>query len=168
MLHQVPRLFAIALILIPGLANGIPVEHATLGSTHNIYLATCESKGTIECSLLIFCGPGSTQTYTAAAYFPNGSIQPGRREVPTQMGTVADPAAPWEGTQRVTRLGQSSAFASNINAGADALPAGQLAGAAKLDSEDFACFTDRETHFSGPNFDCTADYWCASTQVTER
>ncbi|KAF2182290.1 hypothetical protein K469DRAFT_691508 [Zopfia rhizophila CBS 207.26] len=157
------------LALLPDLTNAAPVDAVAMGSKHNLYLVTCQRRA-IECPLIILCDKNAeaARTYTAVAYYPNG---PTRNSVPNQIATVSDPVAPWEGVQREATVWQRSSFSSNIDADAASLPKGQLAGDAKLDNEDFVCFSDGQTSFTVrdeldlPIYSCTADYWCPSIQV---
>lgn len=61
---------------------------------------------------------------------------------------------------------------TSIDAGADGLKEGELAGTAKLGSEDFACFRDGKTAFEGRDelgldrtYACVTDFWCASIEA---
>ncbi|KAF2272541.1 uncharacterized protein EI97DRAFT_436784 [Westerdykella ornata] len=164
LLHQ-----ALGVVLAAIAMNAIA---APMGSKHNLYLATC-SKQTIipDCPLIILCPRQRAATYTAVAYYANGPIESNRNKNPTQIATVSNPAAPWEGTQRVAKLGRAGDFASNIDAGARNLAKSAIAGEAKLGTEEFVCFKDGESAFTVrdeldiPEYSCKADYWCASIQV---
>ena len=91
---------------------------------------------------------------------------------------MTDPAGPWEGTQRVAKVGlgernKQGAFSASIDGGAGFLEKGQIAGEARIDSEDFVCFRDGGTEVGGgggrgrgeAEAECEADYWCASIDV---
>jgi hypothetical protein len=144
----------------------VPAAAIAMGSKHNLYLTTCTSK----CVLGILCSR-QQRSHTAVLYYANGPVDSSRNTSPTQMTTVTDPAAPWEGTQRAARLGRTGDFTSNIDEGADSISSGQIAGGAKLATEDFVCFRDGETTFKFSedlglsSYSCTADYWCPSIQV---
>lgn len=133
-----------------------------LASKHNIYLATCTPR---RSCLLIICD--EPDPFTAAAYYANGASASTK---PTELATIADPASPWEGASRKGSL-RNEAVTSTINAGAKALAKGELAGEAKIGTEEFVCFRDGQSTFTttgGDGFDrrtvtCVADYWCAST-----
>lgn len=107
-------------------------------------------------------------TASAVIYY-NGPAT--SRTSPSDIGVVAEPATKWEGvTRRVTLT--DGRFTSSIAAGADDLPKSQIAGSAKLGSEDFICFVDgsstfkfREGLLGLRETTCKADYWCASTSV---
>ena len=169
-----PAVLSLVLTLFASITASAPVEGIQQGSKHNIYLVTCtrQSISTPDCPLIILCEPPVTTrvTYTAAAYYPNGAIEAGE-DNPSQLATVSEPAAPWEGAQRVANIAATGVFSSNIDAGAKALAKGQIAGSAKLASEDFTCFRDGQSSFKLRNGlgivqgSCTADYWCPSIQV---
>ncbi|KAF2019142.1 hypothetical protein BU24DRAFT_114123 [Aaosphaeria arxii CBS 175.79] len=187
-MHISPTI-ALSLALLISTATTSPVSAVQMGSKHNLYLVTCTQRtsGFPDCPLLIFCSQPVTsslskrqlrpaKSYTAVAYYANGPIEtlPGRNTNPTAIATVEDPAAAWEGTQRVAKLslgGGAGAFSSSIDVGAKTLDKGQIAGEARLDAEDFACFRDGKTGFVGRDvfgdetYRCTADYWCPSIQV---
>jgi hypothetical protein len=163
-------ILSLALIFLTTYATAAPTDAAKIGSKHNLYLATCTKRS--GCPLIILCPRQRQTSYTAVAYYANGPIESsGRNSNPTEIATVSESAAPWEGTQRTARLGRVGQFSSNIDAGAGALEEGQIAGSAKLGDEDFVCFTDGATSivvrdFLGdPEYTCTADYWCPSIQV---
>jgi hypothetical protein len=162
---------SIALVLFSAGATAAPTNAAKLGSKHNLYLVTCKRRSEFpDCPLIILC-PRQQSTYTAVAYYADGPVESSRNSNPTEITTVSQPAQPWEGTQRVAKLGRVGDFSSDIEAGAEDLEKGQIAGSAKLGSEEFVCFTDRETSvvvrdFLGdPEYSCSADYWCPSIQV---
>ncbi|KAF2105860.1 hypothetical protein BDV96DRAFT_655237 [Lophiotrema nucula] len=134
---------SLALVALTGFAAAIPVDSVAMGSKHTVYLAT------------------STR-FSAVAYYANGPVS--SSQGPTAITTSTVHA--WEGTKSA-RIG-TAAFSSTINAGADALPEGQIAGSAKLGTEDLVCFSDGATTFGGEEdlglttWTCTADYWCPS------
>lgn len=152
--------------LLPSLAlicSLSPLAASTpLASKHNLYLATCTPPR--EC-LLIICD--TPDPFTAAAYYANGASATAK---PTELATIADPASPWEGASRKGSF-RNGVVTSTINVGAKALAKGELAGEAKLGTEEFVCFRDGQSKFTttaGDGFDrktvsCVADYWCAST-----
>jgi hypothetical protein len=160
-------------------ALAVPVDAVQQGSKHNLYLVTCAKRAASPpgCFLGIICPQQKRQAvtyYTAVAYYANGAIDSGtvgRNTNPTSLTTVSDPSQPWEGTQRVAKLGRTGDFSSNIDAGAKTVAKGQLAGDAKLASEDFVCFRDGQTkvttrdELGDTTASCTADYWCPSIQV---
>lgn len=167
------------LLLLTSTTTAAPLSAIQMGSKHNIYLATCTQKSSVpECPIIILCPRQQrSRTYSAAIYYANGPIESTGSSSPTAIATVADPAQPWEGEQRTARIrsggpGPGGAFSSNITDGADTLKHGEIAGQAKLDSEDFACFRDGQTSFSvranedrAETANCKADYWCASIQA---
>ncbi|KAF2706933.1 hypothetical protein K504DRAFT_447801 [Pleomassaria siparia CBS 279.74] len=166
----------LVLISLVGLSNAAPhpLNSAQMGSKHNLYLSTCTRRAGIgDCPLPIFCSAADAAiTYTAIAYFPNGPISTsGAPTPPSQIATVSEPPAPWEGASRGAKLGRTSSVNATIDAGAATLAKGDLAGSAKLDQEDFICFKDGTTSFEFKNewgireYSCTADYWCPSIQV---
>ncbi|KAL1591673.1 hypothetical protein SLS60_011671 [Paraconiothyrium brasiliense] len=115
-----------------------------MASKHNIYLATCTRP---RSCLLVICDNPSP--FTAAAYYSNGvstSINP------TELATITNPASPWEGTPRQGRF-RTGTVTSTINAGAKALPKGEIAGEAKLGIEEFVCFRDGVTKFTATGWD---------------
>ncbi|KAF1953350.1 hypothetical protein CC80DRAFT_420389 [Byssothecium circinans] len=138
-----------------------------MGSKHNIYLSTCNRRATIpDCPLIVLCddkrAAAPAKTFTAAAFFANTISQ---SKTPTEVAAVSEYVEPWEGTQRVARF-KTAAFSSVINAGANTLVKGDVAGSARLGNEEFACFRDGETAFSADDITrCKADYWCASLDV---
>lgn len=164
---------SLTLSLLFCMATAVPIDSIQMGSKHTLYLATCTRRTSPipDCPLIIICPAQAVVTYTAVAYFAGGPIESSRNSNPTQIATVSEPVQPWEGTQRVAKLGRNSDFSSNINAGAEGLEKGQIAGEAKMDTEDFVCFRDGETSFAARNdigieqYSCTADYWCPSIQV---
>ncbi|KAF2714392.1 hypothetical protein K504DRAFT_394739 [Pleomassaria siparia CBS 279.74] len=132
-----------------------------MGSRHNLYLATCVP-------IPARAYDEQVTKYTAVAYFANGPIE--FSQALTAIGTVDRPALPWEGTQRIARLGTST-FSSHIVAGGAQLRKGELAGTAILDNEDFACFKDGQVAFvvtddlSKQPYSCNTNYWCPSIAV---
>tara|TARA_R110002003_G_scaffold106_13_gene8819 strand:+ start:11863 stop:12261 length:399 start_codon:yes stop_codon:yes gene_type:complete len=87
---------------------------------------------------------------------------------PQDVGKVSEPARDWEGSTKRTNV-NGATFTSSINAGAGDLPKSQIAGTAKLGSEDFVCFVDGSSTFRFnegllglTSTTCKADYWCAS------
>lgn len=168
-LHTV---LSIALVGLATCAAAAPTDvSAKLGSKHNLYLVTCKKRsGWSDCPLIIIC-PRQQSEYTAVAYYANGPVESNRNTNPTQISTVSQPKQPWEGTQRAARLGRAGEFSSDIDAGAATLAKGQIAGTAKLGSEEFVCFSDGETSISvrdelgDVEYTCSADYWCPSIQV---
>lgn len=165
---------SLALISFCGVVTAVPtpLDAIQMGSKHNIYLATCTRRsGLGECPLLIFCPEEAAVTYSAIAYFANGPIASTGLTTPSQIATVSEPPQPWEGAQRGAKLGRTSSVTASINAGANALEKGQIAGTAKMDAEDFVCFKDGTTFFEvrnelgGRQYSCTTEYWCPSIQV---
>lgn len=138
------------------------VVASPLASKHNIYLASCTRPR--NCLLIICDNPS---TFTAAAYYANGAATSNN---PTELATITSPASPWEGVPRQGRF-RTGVVSSTIDAGAKSLAKGEIAGAAKLGSEEFICFRDGESKFTWTGWDdldlqradCVADYWCAST-----
>lgn len=154
-MHLSPPFLSLPLALLPFI---LPLTSATplASSKHNLHLATCTP---LPSCLLIICS--TPVPYTAAAYYPNGasaSAQPG------EIGTVADPAAPWEGVARRATL-RAGVVTANIAKGAKALAKGEIAGEASLGAEGFVCFRDGVGRFSvqGGEVNCVVDYWCAAT-----
>ncbi|KAF2263999.1 hypothetical protein CC78DRAFT_533598 [Lojkania enalia] len=170
LLQPVTGLVLVAL-LNPAIAA--PLDVIAMGSKHNVYLVTCTRTNALDCPLPpLICATqtAAAKSYSAVAYYPNGPIT-SSKSTPNQIVTVSEPPQPWEGTTHTVKLTIVGDFAANIDAGANTLPQGQLAGTAKLADEDFVCFTDGVTKFS---FDkslgiekhsCTADYWCPSIAV---
>lgn len=164
---------SLVLVALSTAVAAAPVDVIAQGSKHNLYLVTCtrRSSNLPGCPLIIICPRQQTTKYTAVAYYANGPIESNRNVNPTQIATVAEPAAPWEGTQRVAKLGRAGDFSGNIDQTAAGISKGQIAGSAKLASEDFVCFKDGATSFTvrdeldDPKYSCTADYWCPSIQV---
>ncbi|KAF2727058.1 hypothetical protein EJ04DRAFT_596205 [Polyplosphaeria fusca] len=168
---------SIALLALVGSTAAAPVDAIAQGSKHTVYLMTCTRSGLLDCPLLILCDKNSTAApnsaaasrFTAVAYFANGPPS-GIRSSPTSLTTVSQGIQPWEGTQRVATINREG-FSSNIDAGAGALPKGQIAGNAKLGNEDFVCFTDGSLRISGEEdlglttWSCTASYYCPSVAV---
>ncbi|KAF2468666.1 uncharacterized protein BDR25DRAFT_343981 [Lindgomyces ingoldianus] len=165
-------IFALALLF--SCVDGAPTIDTALGSKHNLYLVTCQRKHAIDCTQLILCSLDDRPAtkHTAVAYYPNGPIID-TNSAPSEVAIVSDPTVPWEGTQHTAILGKASSFTSNITAGADALKKGEVAGNAKMDSEEFVCFSDGQSRFTirhriGRGREevlCIADYWCPSIQV---
>lgn len=163
---------SIALAVFSTCATAAPTEVSTkLGSKHNLYLVTCKRRsGWPDCPLIILCSRQESE-YTAVAYYANGPVESNRNSNPTQISTVSEPAQPWEGGQRVAKLGRVGEFSSAIDADGAALEKGEIAGSAKLDDEDFVCFSDGETSIAVRDglgdieYTCSADYWCPSIQV---
>lgn len=153
---------ATSLALLCSTAAASPLTASPLASKHNIYLATCTKP---RSCLLIICN--DPDPFTAAAYYPNGASTTTR---PSELSTVSNSAAPWEGTLRQGRF-RTGTLSANINAGAKTLSKGEIAGTATLGSEDYVCFRDGQSKFSTQSWDdldlrpvnCVADYWCAST-----
>ncbi|KAF9741153.1 hypothetical protein PMIN06_005557 [Paraphaeosphaeria minitans] len=135
---------------------------APLASKHNIYLGTCARP---HSCLLIICD--DPDPITAAAYYASGASTTAR---PTEITTISDPAAAWEGVSRSGRLTVGT-LTSAIDKGAKGVVKGEIAGSAKIGSEEYVCFKDGATKFvvqgwddwSAQRVSCTADYWCAST-----
>jgi hypothetical protein len=107
-------------------------------------------------------------TASAVVYYNRAA---GSGTSPSDIGVVSEPARNWEGATRRTTLDGAS-FTSSIAKDADSLSKSQIAGTAKLGSEDFVCFVDGTTTFSFREgllglreTKCKADYWCASTSV---
>ncbi|KAF2746567.1 hypothetical protein M011DRAFT_387057, partial [Sporormia fimetaria CBS 119925] len=155
---------------LPTLTTSAPLASAQMGSKHNLYLVTCTREP--DCLLGILCAPQRTPvTYTAVAYYANGPIESNRNQNPTSITTVSQPRAPWEGSARTARINRLGDFASSIDAAAASIQKGQIAGTAKVGSEDFVCFKDGATALSVrtdlglSGYSCTADYWCPSIQV---
>ena len=161
----IDTVLSLALFLFFSRAAAAPTDAGALGSKHNLYLMTC--KPSREC-LLIICGPQKSD-YSAVGYFANGASS-GQNKRPTSTSVISDPATSWDGTTKSGTIGASK-FASSIDASASSLANGALAGTATLGTEEFACFKDGQTSVSvdggldGDDATCTADYWCASTQV---
>jgi hypothetical protein len=148
--------------ILCALATAAPSTPAPLASKHNIYLATCSRP---RSCLLIICD--SPSPFTAAAYYPNGASTAAK---PSDITTITDPASPWEGASRQGRF-TTGTVTSTIDVGAKGLKKGDIAGGAKLGSEEFVCFKDGVSKFEVSGWDdwelqrvsCVADYWCAST-----
>jgi len=163
---------SIALALFSTCATAAPTDAAMLGSKHNLYLVTCTKRsGWADCPLIIICPRQQQSKYTAVAYYANGPVESNRNSNPSQISTVSQPAQPWEGTQRTAKLGRIGDFSSDIEAGAAGKEKGQIAGSARLGSEEFVCFTDGQTSIAVEDdlgdveYTCSADYWCPSIQV---
>jgi hypothetical protein len=165
---------ALALISYYGIAAAVPtpIDVIQMGSKHNLYLSTCTRRtGFGECPLIIFCptSDAAEVTYSAIAYFANGPLSTTGTANPTEVAITGEPPQPWEGTARVAKLGSRSTVTASIDAGAATLESGQIAGSAKLDTEDFVCFKDGKTSFEVKDdlgikqYSCTTDYWCPST-----
>lgn len=158
----------LAFLFFTGTTMAAPVNAAQMGSKHNLYLATCTKRE--RCPLIILCpkDEAAVTTYTAVAYFANGPVEANRNYIPTAIATVSQPVQPWEGTQRVAKIGLTSSFSSNIQADGATLEHSAIAGAAQLDNEQFVCFKDGTTKFGGTGleeYSCTADYWCGSLDL---
>jgi hypothetical protein len=162
---------ALALVSLYGIAAAAPMDTIQMGSKHNLYLSTCTRRtGFGECPLIIIC-PASDAAevkYSAIAYFANGPLSTTGSANPTEVATTSEPPQPWEGTARNAKLGRTGTVTASIDAGAATLESGQIAGSAKLDTEDFVCFKDGKTSFEVKNdlgirqYICTTDYWCPS------
>lgn len=134
---------------------------AALASNHNIYLATCTRPR--RCLLIICDDP---EPVTAAAYYASGASTTAK---PSDITTITDPAAAWEGVSRQGRL-STGILTSAIDKNAKGIEKGQIAGTAKVGAEEYVCFKDGESRFTVAGWDdwslqrvsCTADYWCAS------
>jgi hypothetical protein len=155
---------SLALILFSTATTAAPVDAIAMGSKHNLYLMTC--KPSRDC-LLIICGPEKSP-YSAVGYFANGATS-GQSKRPTSTSVISNPATPWDGATKSGAIGRDT-FTSTIDAGAAALSKGAIAGSATMGTEEFACFKDGQATISvdsgdGDDASCTADYWCASTQV---
>ncbi|KAH7388793.1 hypothetical protein BKA66DRAFT_385194, partial [Pyrenochaeta sp. MPI-SDFR-AT-0127] len=154
---------------------------AAAGSKKNVYLATCTTRGS-GCAIPILCSLFSTSAETSAdsgvdaaaetsstVIYYNGPANP--RSSPNDIGTVSSPARSWEGATRRTSLDVGD-FEGKIARDADDLAKSQIAGSAKLDSEEFVCFRDGESTFQFRegllgfrSVNCLADYWCASIEI---
>ncbi|KAK7186411.1 hypothetical protein DPSP01_013110 [Paraphaeosphaeria sporulosa] len=151
------RLSTAALTLFCAFTTAVP-----LASKHNIYLATCTRP---RSCLLIICD--DPDPITAAAFYASGASTAAR---PTDITTISDPAAAWEGVTRSGRL-TTGKLTSAIDKGAKAVAKGEIAGSAKIGAEEYVCFKDGASKFtvqgwedwSAQKLSCTADYWCAST-----
>ncbi|KAF2650046.1 hypothetical protein K491DRAFT_732556 [Lophiostoma macrostomum CBS 122681] len=156
---------SLALLLFSTATTAAPVDAIAMGSKHNLYLMTC--KPSRDC-LLIICGPDKSP-YTAVGYFANG-VSSGQSKRPTSTTVISNPATSWDGATKSGTIG-ANAFTSTIDAGASALAKGAIAGNATMGTEEFACFRDGQAKISvggdlgDDDSSCTADYWCASTQV---
>ncbi|KAF1944505.1 hypothetical protein EJ02DRAFT_452368 [Clathrospora elynae] len=135
---------------------------AAAGSKTNVYLSTCTWR-----SLLSDGTSSSVILYNSVA---------STSASPSDVGTVSSSrAVSWAGATRRAQL-DSGVFESNVDAGADALAKSQIAGTAQLGTgtgaEQFVCFRDGTSTFRfnggllGTEITvCTAEYWCASTNV---
>lgn len=170
-----PKMFlssalSLALILFTSTTNSAPVTSIEAGSKHNLYLVTCLYN---PCTGILCGRQGVTSYYTAAAYYADGPHDQTPTANPTAFNTVSYPYQAWEGRVFTARLGTyGSTVTSNITAGAATLAKGDIAGAAKVDSEDFVCFKDGATSvvvrsaLGATQASCTAQYWCPSIQVS--
>ncbi|KAF2123052.1 hypothetical protein BDV96DRAFT_14000 [Lophiotrema nucula] len=91
--------------------------------------------------------------------------------VPDQSAVIADPVIAWEGNIVRKDVFMNTVFQASINAGANTLAQGSIAGDVKLGNEDFVCFRDGQTTVrvgdtsgwswrGGSSGTCIADYWC--------
>ncbi|KAF2686629.1 hypothetical protein K458DRAFT_415987 [Lentithecium fluviatile CBS 122367] len=166
-------LIGAAVALQSGTTAAAPLSAVEMGSKHSVYLSTCTSRSVIPgCPLIIICPSNSTasaaQTFTAAAYFANTPAN-GNLNNPTEIATVSETGAPWEGEKRAARFRNGAPFSSSIDAGAATLAKSEIAGTALMGSEEFVCFKDGASKFSvgggllgRDRAACVADYWCGS------
>jgi hypothetical protein len=129
-------------------ASSSPITPNTIASSHNIFLVTCtQSNGRAG------RWGGSDITAAGIAFFESPistTPSPGGRDWnnkprPDQMALLSSPAAVWEGTQRQSTVWNNTAFKSDIDAGAQTLAKGQIAGEASLGEEHFVRFRDGVT-----------------------
>lgn len=162
-----------AIVSLCSIANAAPTpgNASQMSSKHNLYLATCTRRSSLgDCPLLIICPASDAAeiTYSAIAYFANGPVSTTGAVKPSEIATTSQPPQPWEGVARGAKLGRTSTVIASIDASAATLLDGQIAGSAKLDTEDFVCFKDGKTVFEVKNelgirqYSCTTDYWCPS------
>ncbi|KAF2733851.1 hypothetical protein EJ04DRAFT_604163 [Polyplosphaeria fusca] len=173
MLLQVP-VFTLLLSALSSLTSAVPVLTPSIADTaakaHNIYLLTCTKKTRKD----------AIKTSTVVAYFKhpinstdNPTNQPDRSKV------LSNYAAPWEGVNITATVWKSKTFSVLIDAGAQTLSTGSLAGSAMLKTEQYVCFKDGATVIDIDGDDdsrnnnverddkedrkkhCVADYWCA-------
>lgn len=127
---------------------------AAAASKKNVYLSTCVERNILD-----------SDTFLAALYFNKPASSSSR---PNDIATLNGGARTWEGAARRASL-KAGFLESKIDSGANTLDKSQIAGTAKLGSENLVCFVDGATtfRFEGGLLDlgstkCTANYWCAS------
>ncbi|KAF2686920.1 hypothetical protein K458DRAFT_486033 [Lentithecium fluviatile CBS 122367] len=158
----------VVLSALPLLTTALPTPAdasttALAASAHNIYLVTCVPRKSSDDT-----NPTPAANFTAVAYFRkpiNPNDTDSSTPQPNKAALVSQPPEPWEGVKWKLKVWKEKLFTASIAGGAESLATGELAGTAKLEDEDYACFRDgvtairiKEDELKGK---CVADYWCA-------
>ncbi|KAF2741663.1 hypothetical protein M011DRAFT_331079 [Sporormia fimetaria CBS 119925] len=136
-MHLLPQISAIALLWSASATALVGSIEQRSASNHTLYLATCVIESNPPgCPLGTICNSLNKEYYTIVGFYPDGPLTYKFKQ-PSASATISRPAQPWEGTKRTAVLEGTGEFESLIEAGALVLKKGDIAGSAKLGSEEF-------------------------------